>query len=81
MLCALSTKIDYDQSNLPIGDGYLDVLVKNPAWKRALEEEIFQYRCVRNNQYDSERKWKTTFHLDTISGKQKSIPERGGLAQ
>ncbi|MEK6863124.1 MAG: hypothetical protein AABW53_00290 [Nanoarchaeota archaeon] len=40
-LCT-GTKIDYDKSNLPLGNGYLDFLVKDPAWKRALEDEIFK---------------------------------------
>ncbi|MEK6863122.1 MAG: hypothetical protein AABW53_00280 [Nanoarchaeota archaeon] len=45
-LCT-GTKIDYDKSNLPLGNGYLNVLVKDPAWKRALEEEIFQYDALK----------------------------------
>ncbi|MEK6863106.1 MAG: hypothetical protein AABW53_00195 [Nanoarchaeota archaeon] len=44
-LC-IGTKINYDKSNLPLGNGYLDDLVKDPACKRALEEEIFQYDAL-----------------------------------
>ncbi|MEK6939313.1 MAG: hypothetical protein AABX31_01155 [Nanoarchaeota archaeon] len=40
-LCA--GKIDYNNSNLPSGSGYLNQLVKDPAWKRALEDELFHY--------------------------------------
>lgn len=39
-LCA--GKIDYDKSNLPVGNGYLDKLVKDSAWRRALEDELFK---------------------------------------
>ena len=38
-LCA--GKMDYDKSNLPFGDGYLDELVKDSAWRRGLKDEIF----------------------------------------
>src|SRR3989344_5244795 len=40
-LCA--GKLDYDRSNLPVGNDYLDVLVKDSAWRKALQDELFQY--------------------------------------
>ena len=40
-LCAGT--IDYSSSNLPLEGGYLDVFVKDQAWRRALEEELFHY--------------------------------------
>ena len=39
---ATGVKIDYDNSNLPVGDGYLDELIKDSAWKSALEDEVIQ---------------------------------------
>lgn len=36
-LCT-GTKIDYRTSNLPVGNGYLDVLVKDTAWRTALQD-------------------------------------------
>jgi len=42
MLCT-RTKIDYETSNIPVGNGYLDQLVKDSAWKNALEDEVLQY--------------------------------------
>src|SRR3989344_2646210 len=40
-LCA--GKLNYSKSNIPIGNGYLDILVKDPAWKNALQDEVLQY--------------------------------------
>ena len=40
-LCA--GKINYNNSNLPVGNGYLVDLVRDHTWKKALEDELFQY--------------------------------------
>ncbi len=41
-LCT-GTKIDYGKSNLPQGEGYLDDLIKDSAWRKPLEDEVLQY--------------------------------------
>ncbi|HLD78994.1 MAG TPA: hypothetical protein VJA18_00365 [Candidatus Nanoarchaeia archaeon] len=35
--------LNYRNSNIPLGDGYLDQLVKDSAWKNALQDEVLQY--------------------------------------
>lgn len=74
-LCT-STKIDYDKSNLPIGDGYLDVLVKNPAWKRALEEETFQYDALETISTIQSASGKRPFIWTPSAESRKAFPER-----
>ncbi|MEK6809233.1 MAG: hypothetical protein AABY40_01030 [Nanoarchaeota archaeon] len=36
-------KIDYRSSNIPVGNGYIDQLVADTSWRRALEDELFHY--------------------------------------
>ncbi len=55
-LCT-GTKINYRISNLPVGDGYLDVLVKDSAWQTALQDLL---------QHDVEE---ATNILQKVSGK------------
>ncbi len=40
-LCT-GTKIDYRTSNLPVGNGYLDILAKDSAWRTALQDLLKQ---------------------------------------
>ena len=41
-LCT-GTTIDYRKSNIPLGSGYLDQLLSDSAWRKGLEDEVFQY--------------------------------------
>ncbi len=66
-LCT-GTKIDYGKSNLPQGDGYLDNLIKDSAWRTALQDFL---------QHDVEE---TTNMLQKVSGKRPYIwtPDAAG---
>lgn len=36
-----SGKINYSKSNIPVGEGYIETLIKDSAWQKALEDEMF----------------------------------------
>ena len=56
LLCT-GTKVDYRNSNLPVGNGYLDELLLNSTWRTALQDLL---------QYDAEEAMNV---LQRVSGK------------
>src|SRR3989344_3052275 len=73
-LCA--GKINYDKSNLPVGDGYLDVLVKDSAWRRGLEDEMFQYDAPETMDMLQRVSGKRPYIWTPDAAERKSYPER-----
>ncbi len=73
-LCAGS--FDCSNSNLPVGDGYLDRLVKDPAWRRALEDEVFEYDAPETIDMLQRVSGKRPYISTPSASRRKSHPER-----
>ncbi len=73
-LCA--GKLNYDKSNLPMGGGHLANLVKDPAWKRALENEIFEYDAPETIDMLKRVSGKFPYIWTPKVSERKSCPER-----
>ncbi len=69
-------KLDYRNSNLPMGGGYLANLVKDPAWKRALENEIFEYDAPETIDMLQRVSGKQPYLLTPDASGRRSTPER-----
>jgi len=74
-LCT-GTKIDYSNSNLPVGDGYLDELLKDSAWKNALQDEVFHYDASEAVDVLQEVSGKRLYIWTPSAEERKSHPER-----
>ncbi|MDP3698573.1 MAG: hypothetical protein Q8R47_03220 [Nanoarchaeota archaeon] len=74
-LCT-GTKIDYGHSNLPQGSGYLDELMKDSAWKNALQDEVLQYDAQEAVSVLQRASGKRPYLWTPDAGGRKSYPER-----
>ena len=73
-LCA--GKINYDKSNLPLGSDYVDELIKDPAWRRPLEDELFQYDVSKAVKVMQTISKKRLYILTPSASGRKAMPER-----
>ncbi len=73
-LCA--GKIDYRNSNFPVGSGYIDQLVADTLWRRALENELFHYDARETAKLLHEVSGKRPYILTPDAEGRKSAPER-----
>ncbi len=75
MLCT-RTKIDYETSNIPVGNGYLDVLIKDSAWRNALQDEVLQYDAPEAIDVLQKVSGKRSYIWTPDTNGRKSHPER-----
>ena len=74
-LCTEIT-INYDKSNIPLGMGYINNLIKDSAWRKALEDEIFQYDVKEANRVLQEISGKRPYIWTPSAEGRKSNPKR-----
>ena len=69
-------RIDYTKSNIPLGSNYVDNLINNPAWQKALEDELFHYDAREVVDVLQRASGKRPYISTPSAYERKSYPER-----